>query len=75
MKVSDRIWKQIEDHLKSDDRSVLHLGSTEPHAGLNLSVDFILAERVAAEPLGMPVFPVVPYGLTPYFTTIPARSR
>jgi creatinine amidohydrolase len=35
-----------------------------------LSVDSILAERLAveaAEPLGMPVFPVLAYGITPYF--------
>ena len=37
-------------------------------------VDSLLAERVAleaAEPLGVPVFPVVAYGLTPYFTAFP----
>jgi len=38
---------------------------------LSLATDAILAERVAAEaaePLGVPVFPVLSYGLTPYFT-------
>jgi creatinine amidohydrolase len=53
---------------------VLPLGSTEQHAGLSLSVDSILAARMAseaAEPLGVPVFPVVPYGLTPYFMAYP----
>jgi creatinine amidohydrolase len=38
--------------------------------------DSILAERVAAEaaePLGIPVFPVVAYGITPYFRAYPAR--
>jgi creatinine amidohydrolase len=51
---------------------VLPIGSTEQHAGLSLATDAILAERVAieaAEPLGIPVFPVMPYGLTPYFTS------
>lgn len=74
MRVSERNWRQIEDYLATDDRAVLPLGSTEQHAGLSLSVDSILAERVAAEaaePLGVPVFPVVPYGLTPYFTAFP----
>ena len=44
------------------------------HAGLSLATDAILAERIAvdaAEPLGIPVFPALPYGLTPYFTAFP----
>jgi creatinine amidohydrolase len=43
-----------------------------------LTVDCILPERVAtdaAEPLGVPVFPVVPYGVTPYFREFRERSR
>ena len=74
MKISEMSWKEVEDHLASSDLCVLPLGSTEQHAGLSLSVDSILAERVAAEaaaPLGVPVFPVVPYGLTPYFMAYP----
>jgi len=62
----------VEDWVRHDDRCVLPLGSTEQHAGLSLATDAILAERVAieaAEPLGIPVFPVLPYGLTPYFTS------
>jgi len=60
--------------LKNDDRAILPLGSTEQHAQLSLSVDSILSERVAveaAEPLGIPVFPVVAYGITPYFLAYP----
>lgn len=74
MKVSEMNWGQVERWLKTDDLAVLPLGSTEQHAGLSLSVDSILAEKVAldaAEPLGIPVFPVVPYGLTPYFLEYP----
>ncbi len=74
MKISDMSWRQVEDYLKTDDLAVLPLGSTEQHAGLSLSVDSILAERIAieaAEPLGLPVFPVVAYGLTPYFLAYP----
>ena len=74
MKISEMNWRQVEDYLKHDDRVVLPLGSTEQHAGLSLSVDSILSERVgaeAAETLGVPVFPVVPYGLTPYFLAYP----
>ena len=67
-------WSQVERYLETDDRAVVPLGSTEQHAGLSLSVDSILSERVAtdaAEPLGIPVFPVVPYGITPYFKAFP----
>lgn len=74
MKISDSNWGEIEAYLESDDRCVLPLGSTEQHAYLSLSVDSILSERVAAEaaePLGVPVFPAVPYGLTPYFMGFP----
>ncbi|WP_457302570.1 creatininase family protein [Phyllobacterium sp. P5_D12] len=74
MKVSQANWQQIEEYLRSDDRAVLPLGSTEQHAHLSLSVDSILSEKVAtdaAEPLGIPVFPVVAYGLTPYFMAYP----
>jgi len=74
MKVSEMNWSHVEDWLKQSDLAVLPLGSTEQHAGLSLSVDSILSEKVAldaAEPLGVPVFPVVPYGLTPYFLGYP----
>ena len=67
-------WRQVETYLKGNDLAVLPLGSTEQHAGLSLSVDSILAEKIAldaAEPLGVPVFPVVPYGVTPYFMGYP----
>lgn len=74
MKISEMSWSQVEDYLKSDDLAVLPLGSTEQHAGLSLSVDSILAEKMAldaAEPLGLPVFPVLAYGVTPYFMAYP----
>ncbi|KAA0695488.1 creatininase family protein [Neorhizobium sp. P12A] len=74
MRVSEANWHHIEAYLKNDDRAILPLGSTEQHAQLSLSVDSILSERVAAEaaePLGIPVFPVVAYGITPYFLSYP----
>jgi creatinine amidohydrolase len=74
MKISEMNWSQVEAYLGRDDRAILPLGSTEQHAGLSLSVDSILSEKVAvdaAEPLGIPVFPVVAYGLTPYFLAYP----
>jgi creatinine amidohydrolase len=67
-------WMQVESYLKRDDRAVLPIGSTEQHAQLSLMVDCILSERVAvdaAEPLGVPVFPPVNYGITPYFRAFP----
>jgi creatinine amidohydrolase len=74
MKIGEMSWSEVEAYLKRDDRAVLPLGSTEQHAGLSLSVDSILAEKVAtdaAEPLGIPVFPVLAYGITPYFLGYP----
>jgi creatinine amidohydrolase len=72
--VSEMNWSQIEAYLQRDDRAILPLGSTEQHAGLSLSVDTILSRKVAldaADPLGIPVFPAVPYGLAPYFLAYP----
>ena len=65
---------QLEAYLERDDRIVLPLGSTEQHAYLSLETDSILAERVAveaAEPLGVPVLPVLAYGVTPAFAAYP----
>ncbi len=74
MKIRDCDWQRIEAYLREDDRVVLPLGSTEQHAYLSLCVDAILAEEVgaaAAEPLGVPVYPAVPFGLAPYFMDYP----
>ena len=65
---------QVERYLERDDRVVLPLGSVEQHAYLSLATDAILAERVAvdaAQPLGVPVYPALPFGLTPYFMGYP----
>ena len=74
MRIRDHNWMQIEEYLTHDDRAVLPLGCTEQHAYLSLSVDSILSEQVAldaAEPLGIPVFPVVAYGTTASFMAYP----
>src|SRR4051812_47634749 len=74
MRVVDCNWMQLEAYLETDDRIVLPLGSVEQHAYLSLGVDMILSERVAveaAEPLGVPVLPALPYGITPYFGAYP----
>jgi len=74
MRISDSNWFEVERYIQTDDRCILPLGSTEQHAFLSLSVDSILSEKIAidaAEPLGVPVFPAVPYGLTPYFMGFP----
>jgi creatinine amidohydrolase len=74
MRIAEMNWMQVEDYLRHDDRAVLPLGSTEQHAWLSLATDSILAERVATDacaPLGVPVFPVLPYGITPSFRAYP----
>ena len=74
MRIADMDWRMIEDWTRSDDRGVLPLGSTEQHGGLSLMVDAILAEKVAveaAEPLGIPVYPAIPFGIAPYFQNFP----
>src|SRR3989440_5174336 len=74
MRISEMNWMMVEEFLERDNRAVLPLGSTEQHAYLSLSVDSILAERLAAEaaePLGIPIFPVLAYGITPYFRAFP----
>lgn len=74
MRIVDMNWMQVEAYLKGDDRCILPIGSVEQHAYLSLGVDAILAEKVAldaAEPTGVPVYPVVSYGITPYFSAFP----
>jgi creatinine amidohydrolase len=74
VRVFDANWMQIEEYLSRDDRIVLPTGSTEQHGYLSLGTDAILAERVAAEaaePLGIPVLPVLPFGMAPYFAAFP----
>ena len=74
MKVTNMNWRDVEAAAARDPRCILPIGSTEQHAQLSLCVDMILAEKVAveaAEPLNLPVFPVIPYGLAPYFNAYP----
>jgi creatinine amidohydrolase len=74
MRWYDLTWMQLERYLESDDRVVVPLGSVEQHAYLSLGTDAILAERAAldaAEPLGVPVLPAMPFGLAPNFTAFP----
>jgi creatinine amidohydrolase len=74
MKIADMNWMQVEAAIARDPRAVVPMGSTEQHAYLSLAVDAILAERVAsdaADPLGVPVFPALNFGITPYFRAYP----
>lgn len=74
MQISNMNWMQVEEYLKTDDRCILPTGSTEQHSYLSLSVDSILSSKLAndvADPLGIPVFPVVPYGLAQQWTAYP----
>ncbi|MEL7434494.1 MAG: creatininase family protein [Chloroflexota bacterium] len=74
MLIENMNWMQVEQYLERDDKCVIPLGSTEQHAYLSLCVDKILAAKVAedaAEPLGVPVYPVVPFGLAHQWTAYP----
>jgi creatinine amidohydrolase len=74
MRVHDCNWQMLEKYLERDDRIVMPIGSTEQHGYLSVGTDAILAERVAveaAEPLGVPVLPALPFGVTPYFAAFP----
>lgn len=74
MRLWEMNWQQVEQQLERDDRVVVPIGSTEQHGLLSLGTDAILAERVAveaAEPLGLPVLPVLPVGMAPYFAAFP----
>jgi len=74
MNIREMNWMQVKEYLRADDRVLVPLGSTEQHGFLSLMVDAILPERLAleaAEPLGIPVYPAMPYGIAPYFTGFP----
>jgi len=74
MRIADLNWMQVASARERDDRALLPIGSTEQHAHLSLATDSTLAERVALEaarPLGLPVFPVLAYGITPSFMAYP----
>lgn len=74
MKIARMNWMQVEEYLQNDDRVVVPLGSLEQHGYLSLATDAVLAERVAAdaaEPLGIPVYPALPLGLSARFMAFP----
>jgi creatinine amidohydrolase len=74
MQIGEMNWMQVEEYLVRDDRIVLPIGSTEQHGYLSLATDVVLAERVsveAAEPLGVPVLPVMPFGHASGFRAYP----
>jgi creatinine amidohydrolase len=74
MRIDAMNWMQVEARAAVDDRCIIPLGSTEQHAYLSLATDTILASRVAEEaaaPLGIPVFPALPYGMVSTFLAYP----
>jgi creatinine amidohydrolase len=74
MKIARMNWMQVEEYLRSDDRVVLPLGSVEQHAYLSVATAGILAERMAAdaaEPLGVPVYPALSYGVSAAWMAYP----
>ena len=74
MLISEMNWMQVEEYLKGNDRCILPTGSTEQHAYLSLTVDTILSSRLAKEVgdlAGVPVYPVIPFGLAQQWTAFP----
>ena len=74
MLIQNMNWMQVEEYLRADDRVVFPIGSTEQHGYLSLTTDATLAQKIseeAAKPLGVPVYPAMPFGLAPYFTAFP----
>lgn len=74
MLISEMNWMAVEEFLASDDRCILPTGSTEQHAFLSLSVDTILASRLAQDVGALaevPVYPVLPFGLAHQWTAFP----
>lgn len=74
MLISEMNWMQVEEYVKGDDRCILPTGSTEQHAYMSLSVDTILSARLAKDVgdlAGVPVYPVLPYGLAQQWTAFP----
>jgi creatinine amidohydrolase len=74
LKIQDMNWLQLGQQVKKDDRCILPIGSVEQHAYLSLATDMVLAEKVAVDAaagLGIPVFPVLAYGLASSFEAFP----
>jgi creatinine amidohydrolase len=74
MKIARMNWMELDEYLRRDDRVVLPLGSVQQHAYLSLATDAILSERMAADaawPLGVPVYPALPYGVSAGFMGFP----
>ena len=74
MRFSEMSSANMAEYLAKDDRCILPLGCVEQHAGLSLCVDAIVAERLAwevAEPLRVPVCPVLSYSPTPSHSAFP----
>lgn len=74
MRIARMNWMQLEEYLRGDDRVVVPLGSVEQHAYLSLASSAILAERMAAdaaEPLGVPVYPAISYGVSGAYMAYP----
>ena len=75
MKISEMNWRQVEAYLAKDDRAVLparqHRAACATEPLRRLHPVRAGRGRGGAEPLGVPVFPAVAYGVTPYFLAFP----
>lgn len=74
MRVANMNWRDIETAAKNDPRCCIPIGSVEQHSNLSVCTDLILAERIAVEavaPINIPIFPVMPFGITTNFVKYP----
>ena len=75
MKIAEMSWSQVEAYLRDDDRCAVAAGisraACRPESRRRLHPEPRRVAADAAEPLGVPVFPASPYGITPYFRAYP----
>lgn len=74
MRFEDLNWMDVENYLKQDDRCLLVLGACEQHGYLSLLSDSKIPQAIAdaaSQSSGVPVAPVLNFGVSPYFLTYP----
>jgi len=74
MRVEELNWMDVQDYLKTSDKIILVVGSTEQHGFLSLLTDvkipLALADSVSQE-TGVLVAPPLNFGISPYFLSYP----
>ncbi len=74
MRFEDLNWMDVENYLAQDDRVILVLGACEQHGYLSLLTDSRIPQAladVASQQSGVPVAPVLNFGVSPYFLSYP----